>query len=422
MNAYIPETDKKRVVVVGGGFAGITLVENLDENLFQVVLVDKNNYHQFQPLIYQVAASGLEASSICFSFRRLFRKRKNFFFRLAKATKVDSEKKILKTTAGDIRYDYLVVCAGATTNFFGNKNIEKVALPMKSVEEAIYLRNRVIENNEEVLTAPEEERDSYRNMVIVGGGATGVEISGIMSEMRRFVMPKNFHNIDPSKIHIYLIAPSILATMTEKSSIDGRKALEKMGVEIIDGRVSDYDEATHSVLLQDGTTIRTRLVVWVSGIKAVTLPGIPEESIGRGGRIICDEYMQVKGMDSVFAAGDMAITLETAYPDGHPQLAQVAMQQAKLIAANLKKDAIGETRNCFKYKDLGSMATIGRNRAVADINGMHFNGFIAWAMWMLIHLHSILGVRNKIFILFDWIINYFYFMGSMRLILFKGKR
>jgi len=422
MNACIPETGQKRVVVLGGGFAGITLVEKLDDKKFQIVLVDKNNYHQFQPLIYQVAASGLEASSVCFSFRRLFRKKKNFYFRLASAESVDATKKVLKTSVGDIRYDYLIVCAGATTNFFGNKNIEKVALPMKSVEEAIYLRNRFIENNEEVLTAPEKERDSYRNVVIVGGGATGVEISGIISEMRRFVMPKNFHHLDPSQVHIYLIAPSILASMTEKSSSDGRKALEKMGVEIIDGRVSDYDEAKHCVLLEDGSAIRSRLVIWVSGIKAVSLQGIPAESIGRGGRILCDEFMQIKGLDSVYAAGDIALTSEAAYPDGHPQLAQVAMQQAKLIAKNINAEASGDARLSFKYKDLGSMATIGRNRAVADIAGLHFSGFIAWAMWMLIHLRSILGVRNKIFILLDWIINYFNFIGSMRLILFKGKR
>jgi len=422
MNAFIPETDKKRVVVLGGGFAGITLIQHLDDKKYQIVLVDKNNYHQFQPLIYQVAASGLEASSICFSFRRLFRKKRDFYFRLASATGVDAENKILKTTVGDIKYDYLVIGAGATTNFFGNKNIEKVAIPMKSVEEAIYLRNRLIENNEEALVTPEAERDAFRNIVIVGGGASGVEIAGILSEMRRFVMPKNFHHLDPSKVHVIMIAPTILASMSKKSSQDSRADLEQMGVEIVNGRVKDYDETTHSVLLEDGSSIRTRVVIWVSGIKAITLKGIPAESIGRGGRILCDEYMQVKGMDSLFAAGDISLTSEDAFPNGHPQLAQVAMQEAKLIAKNLNAASDGKEKECFKYKDLGSMATIGRNRAVADLGKWHFSGFIAWGMWMVIHLRSILGVKNKIFVLFDWIINYFYFIGSMRMILFKGKR
>lgn len=422
MNAHIPEIGKKRVVVVGGGFAGITLIQNIPDSDFQVVLVDQNNYHQFQPLIYQVAASGLEASSVCFPLRRLFRKRKNFCFRLAKATGVDSQNKVLHTSVGDIRYDYLVICAGATTNFFGNKNIEKVGIPMKSVEEAIYLRNQIMENAEAMLTADESERDSYCNIVVVGGGATGVEISGILSEMRSHVLPKNFHHFKIEDSHIYLIAPSILASMSEKSSKHSREDLLKMGVEIIDGRVKDYDETTHSVILADGTAIKTRTLVWVSGIKAVTLDGIPTESIGRGGRIICDGSMHVKGMDSIYAAGDIAITSEEAYPDGHPQLAQVAMQQAKLIAKNIAADVENKPEGTFKYKDLGSMATIGRNRAVADIGNMHFSGVLAWGMWMVVHLMSLLGKRNRIAVLFDWVINYFNFFGSMRMILFKGRR
>ncbi len=423
MNLSIPETDKKRVVVIGGGFAGITFINNIDGNLYQTVLIDQNNYHQFQPLIYQVTSSGLEAASICFPFRRLFHKKNDFHFRLTKVLSVDSEKKTIKTALGSLSYDYLVICAGATTNFRGNKNIEKVGLPMKSVEESILIRNRMIENIEASLTASEENKESYYNFVVVGGGATGVEISGLLTEMRRYVLPKNFKTIDIEKIHIYLISSSILASMSEHASKCARRDLEKMGVEIIAGkRVVDYDEKTHSVIMDDGSTIKARILIWVSGVIAVTMDGVPETSIGKGGRIICNQYMEVEGMDSVFAAGDIAVTTEDAYPNGHPQMAQVAMQQAKLIAKNLNAVAKGKERNTFKYVNLGSMATIGRNKAVADIAGMHFSGFIAWGMWMIIHLRSILGVKNKIIVLFDWIINYFNYIGSLRLLIFKGKR
>lgn len=423
MNLSIPETDKKRVVVIGGGFAGITFINNIDENLYQTVLIDQNNYHQFQPLIYQVTSSGLEAASICFPFRRLFHKKNDFHFRLTKVLSVDSQQKTIKTGLGTLSYDYLVICAGATTNFRGNKNIEKVGLPMKSVEESILIRNRMIENIEASLTASEENKDSYYNFVVVGGGATGVEISGLLSEMRRYVLPKNFRTIDIEKIHIYLVSSSILASMSEQASKCAHRDLEKMGVEIIAGkRVVDYDEKTHSVIMDDGSTIKARILIWVSGIIAVTLEGVPETSIGKGGRIICNQYMEVEGMDSVFAAGDIALTSENAYPNGHPQMAQVAMQQAKLIAKNLNAVAKGKERKTFKYVNLGSMATIGRNKAVADIGGMHFGGFIAWCMWMVIHLRSILGVKNKIIVLFDWIINYFNYTGSLRLLMFKGKR
>ena len=423
MNLSIPETDKKRVVVIGGGFAGITFINNIDENLYQTVLIDQNNYHQFQPLIYQVTSSGLEAASICFPFRRLFHKKNDFHFRLTKVLSVDSQQKTIKTELGSLSYDYLVICAGATTNFRGNKNIEKVGLPMKSVEESILIRNRMIENIEASLTASEENKDSYYNFVVVGGGATGVEISGLLSEMRRYVLPKNFKTIDIEKIHIYLISSSILASMSEHASKCARRDLEKMGVEIIAGkRVVDYDEKTHSVIMDDGSTIKARILIWVSGVIAVTLDGVPETSIGKGGRIICNQYMEVEGMDSVFAAGDIALTSEDAYPNGHPQMAQVAMQQARLIAKNLNAVVNGKERKTFKYVNLGSMATIGRNKAVADIGGMHFSGFIAWGMWMVIHLRSILGVKNKIIVLFDWIINYFNYIGSLRLLMFKGKR
>lgn len=408
----IPNTGKKRVVVIGGGFAGISLIKKLDSKLFQTVLVDKNNYHQFQPLIYQVASSGLEAASICFPFRRIFQKKDDFYFLLAQVQKIDAAEKIVRTSQGDIKYDYLVVCAGATTNFRGNANMEKYALPMKSVEEAIYLRNRIIENGELSTTAPEEEREAYYNVVIVGAGPSGVEIAGVFSEMcKHFDVDYNIH----------LVSPDILGAMSAYASKKTEETLKKMGVKVHLGRlVNDY--VNNQALLDDGTVIKTNLLIYVSGIKAVTIDGIPQESIGRGGRIVCDPYMKINGMEDVYCAGDIAITSEPKYPNGHPQMAQVAMQEASLIAKNLNAVQKGKPAMEFRYRNLGSMATIGRNKAVADLGKLHFGGFPAWMIWMFIHLRSILGVRNKVIVLIDWIINYFNFLNSMKMLLFKGRR
>lgn len=421
MSANIPESPKKRVVIIGGGFAGISIAKRLDSKLFQIVMIDQNNYHQFQPLIYQVTSSGLEGASICFPLRRLFNYKKSFYFRIAKALHIDSDKKILETSIGELRYDYLVICAGATTNFLKNENIQNAGIPMKTVEEAMYLRNRIIENVEFSLSASEEEQEYYKNIVIVGGGATGVEIAGILSEMCRFAIPKNYKSEKHITPNINLVSSSILGSMSKYASRHAEKSLIKMGVNIIKGkRVTDYVD--NSVILDDGSTIKSKLLIWVSGIKAVTIDGVPESSLGRGGRIICDEYMHITGMENVFAAGDIALTHEDKYPEGHPQLAQVAMQQAKLIADNLKAELKGKKTKKFHYLNLGTMATIGRNNAVADIGKLRFSGFIAWVMWMTIHLRSILGARNKLLVLIDWVFNYLNFRGSLRVLLFKGKR
>jgi len=421
MNLNIPDTEKKRVVVIGGGFAGITLVKKLDSKKFQTVLIDRNNYHQFQPLIYQVASSGLEPSSICFPLRRIFRHKKDFFLRVAEVMEIDSKEKTVHTSAGNISYDYLVVCAGATTNFYGNTGMEKAALPMKTVEEAIYLRNRIIELRERSLVATEEELEGISNLVIVGGGATGVEIAGVLCEMRDNAPVRDSERQSRADVKINLISPGILKSMSEQASLKTTETLARMGVNIISGRkVVDYVDK--KVILDDGTSIKSELLIWVSGIKAVTINGIPAESIGQGGRILCDRQMRIQGMDSAFCAGDMALTSEDAFPKGHPQMAQVAMQEAALIARNLNASASGKEQKDFKYRDLGSMATIGRNKAVADLGSFHLSGFIAWGIWMVIHLRSILGVRNKIIVLIDWIINYINFRNSIKLLMFKGRR
>jgi len=421
MAIIIPETSKKRVVIVGGGFAGISIARKLDSKLFQTVMIDQNNYHQFQPLIYQVVSSGLEGASICFPLRRLFNWKKDFYFRIAKVTKVNDSDRTLETSIGTLSYDYLVICAGATTNFLNNANIQNAGIPMKTVEEAMYLRNRVIENLEASLNVSGEELDYYKNIVIVGGGATGVEVSGILSEMSKYAIEKNYKSEKHVIPKIHLISSKILGSMSDNASRCAERDLTKMGVNIIKGkRVIDYIDS--SVIMDDGSTIKTKLLIWVSGIKAVTIDGIPQESLGRGGRILCDEYMHVNGTENIFAAGDIALTKEDRYPEGHPQLAQVAIQQAKLIAKNLKAELKGRQPKKFHYLNLGSMATIGRNKAVADIGRLRFSGFIAWVMWMTIHIRSILGVRNKLLVLIDWIFNYVNFRGSLRVLLFKGKR
>lgn len=421
MNLNVPDSIKKRVVVIGGGFAGITFARKIDDGKYQTVLIDRNNYHQFQPLIYQVASSGLEASSICFSLRRIFRRKKDLYVRVAEVEGIDGTSRTVHTSEGDITYDYLVLCAGATTNFWGNANMERRALPMKTVEEAMYLRNRIIENCEKSLTVPEDQMEPYLNIVIVGGGATGVEIAGVLCEMRKFAPIRDEARHVMRKTNIHLVGPGILKSMSEQASMKTAEALEELGVNLIIGhKVVDYVD--DNVILDDGTTILSKLLIWVSGVKAVSIDGIPASSIGHGGRIVCDQFMRIAGMDDAFSAGDISITSEEAYPKGHPQLAQVAMQQASTIAANLNAIASGKETKPFRYRDLGSMATIGRNKAVADIGSFHLSGFTAWIIWMVVHLRSILGVRNKIIVLIDWIINYINFRNSMKLLLFKGRR
>lgn len=417
----IPVSGKKRVVVIGGGFAGIKLVRELDSRKFQTVLIDKNNYHQFQPLIYQVASSGLEPASICFPLRRVFAKKKDFFFRVAEVLEIDGTGKTVRTSEGDLSYDYLVVCAGAVTNFYGNANIEKAAIPMKTVEDAIYLRNKIIEISERSLLVSDEKLEPYCNLVIVGGGPTGVEIAGVLSEMIRYATVQNAE-YDPEKYaKIILISPDILKTMSSHASSKTREALEKMGVHIISGRmVVDYKDK--KVMLDDGSFVESELLIWVSGVKAAGIKGLPEESIGPGGRILCDDHMLVKGMECVYCAGDISLTTEEKYPKGHPQMAQVAIQQGAFIARRLNAMGSSAESPSFRYRNLGSMATIGRNKAVADLGRVHLSGFPAWVIWMFIHLRSILGVRNKFVVFIDWVINYFSFKSSMKLILLKGKR
>ena len=424
MRANIKRNEQRRVVVVGGGLGGLKLVSSLRDTDFQVVLVDKNNYNQFPPLIYQVASAGLEPSNISFPFRRLFQGWKNFFFRMAEVQHIDTEEKAIKTSIGTIHYDDLVLAAGATTNFFGNKNIEASALPMKSVSESMRLRNTILQNLERAETEDNEARkQALMNIAIVGGGPSGVEIAGVLAEMKQTILPRDYPDLDTSCMHIYLInaTPRLLGAMSERSSREAEKALKELGVEVMTNcMVTDYVDK--ELVLKDGQRIPAETVIWVSGIKANNIDGIPTESIGHAGRILVDRFNRVKGLKDVYAIGDQCIVEgDEAYPYGHPQLAQVAIQQAKTLAKNLIRQEKGETEHPFSYHNLGTMATIGRKKAVVEIGKLKFGGFFAWLLWLIVHLRSILGVKNKTIVFLNWMWSYMNYKQSLRLIL-KAKR
>lgn len=420
MKANIEHTDKKRIVIVGGGLGGLELAFKLVDDDYQVVLIDKNNYHQFPPLIYQVASGGLEPSSISFPFRRLFQGKKDFFFRMAKVESVNTDKKIINTTVGEIDYDYLVMAFGAKTNFFGNKDIKATTLPMKSVSEAMRLRNTILRNLELALTEEDPARkQALMNIVVVGGGASGVEIAGAVAEMKKNIIARDYPDLDSSQMHIYLVnaADRLLSAMDPVSSKRAERDLKELHVHIRQPQfATEYKDGI--LKTSAGLEIPTQTVIWVSGICANTVEGFPAESIGHAGRFLTDRFCRVKGVKDVYAIGDVSLVEgDEEYPLGHPQLAQVAMQQAKTVAKNFKAMSKGKELKPFKYKNLGVMATIGRNHAVAEISGKKFGGFPAWALWLVVHLRSILGVKNKTFILLNWVWNYINYKQSLRLIL-----
>ncbi len=424
MSFNIPQSSRKRVVIVGGGFGGLKLANKLRDSEFEVVLVDRNNYHQFPPLIYQIASAGIEPSSISFPFRKIFQRRRNFYYRMAEVRSVFPEHKILQTSIGKISYDYLVFAAGTTTNFFGNANVEEGAIPMKNVSEAMGLRNALLANFERALTCADfRERQELLNIVIVGGGATGVEVAGALSEMKNFVLPKDYPDMPSSLMNIYLIEAGdrLLPAMHPETSATVEKYLRKMGVIVmLHKMVTDFKD--RRVYLKDGSTIATRTFIWVSGVAAEKVGNIDGEHLGRGGRIRVDQFNRVIGMDGVFSIGDQCIMEgDPDYPGGHPQLAQVAIQQGNLLAKNLKRLEKGKDLKPFHYRNLGAMATVGRNRAVAEFSKLRMSGFFAWLMWLVVHLRSILGVRNKIIVLFNWVWNYLSYAQSLRMIVYARK-
>ena len=420
MPLNIPQTNQKRVVVIGAGFGGLQLAQSLAGNEdFQVVLIDRNNFHQFQPLFYQVATAGIEASAISFPLRLAFHNHANIHVRVASVTKIISEINIVETDLGEISYDYLVIAIGADTNFFGNQNIAEKALPMKSVGEALGLRNRLLENFEKALVTDDaEERAGLLNIVVVGGGPTGVEMSGTLSEMKRHVLPKDYPELNFELMQIYIVesGAELLGPMSKNAQNKSKEYLEQLGVNVmLNSRVSDFDGLY--VHFADGSKIRTNNLVWAAGVKANFIEGINPSIIMRGGRMKVNEYNQVDGYENIFALGDVALMTEEKFPNGHPQVAQPAIQQGKLLAKNLTNIIRGNTLKAFKYSDLGSMATVGRNLAVVDLPFWRFQGFFAWLTWMFVHLMAIVGVKNKLLIFINWLWNYVTYDQSLRLII-----
>ncbi len=417
----IPSTkDKKRVVIIGGGFAGLKIATLLDSQYYQTVLLDKRNYHQFQPLFYQIATSGLEPSTISFPFRKIFQKKKDLHFRLCSAQEINTELGYVETTIGRIRYDYLVIATGCDTNFFGNQALKDASLPLKTTTEAMAMRNRIIYSLEcATSTDDREEREKLLNFVIVGGGATGVELAGALAEMRKFVLPKDYPDFKVQRMQIHLIdgANRLLGVFSEKTSKVAYDYLSKMHVNITLGAtVNSYENEV--VTLSNEQQIPTKNLFWVAGVKANSLEGFDKEQYGRGNRLIVNEFNQVNGFKNVFAVGDTALMASSKWPNGHPQVAQPAIQQGENLVNNLNRLAKGISAfRPFKYNDRGSLATIGRNTAVAELPAAKFYGFWAWMLWLFVHLRSIVGVKNKLFTFFNWVWSYLTYDQSLRLLL-----
>lgn len=422
-----------KLVIIGGGFGGLRLARQLSNRPgFDITLIDRFNYHQFQPLFYQVATAGLDASNISFPLRKVFHKSKNVHFRMAQVEQIDTATKQVLTDVGSFAYDTLVIATGCDTNFFGNTALAHNAFPMKSTVEALQLRHRLLHNFEDALTVTDPlQLQRLMTVVVVGGGPTGVELSGAIADMKKYVLPKDYPELDFGQMHIYLLEGTgkTLVAMSEQSSIQSKKYLEKLGVTVLtDTLLKTYDGQT--VFLQNGNTIESGLVIWAAGIKGNVPQGIDANLITRGNRIKVNRMNQVEGFADVFAIGDVAYMEEPAWPNGHPQVAPVAMQQADVLAKNLRfmemKSGARQLEE-FVYHDKGSMATVGRNLAVVDMPKpkLHLGGFLAWMIWMGLHLMLILGVKNRFFVFCNWLYNYITYDQNLRLIFrefYKEKR
>jgi NADH dehydrogenase len=421
--AKIADTGKPRVVVVGGGFGGLELVKSLSKADVQVILIDKQNFYTFQPLLYQVATTGVEADAIIHPFRKIFHGKENFYFRLAEVQQVDTERQLVETSIGLIKYDFLVIATGATSNFLGNDQIEQKAISMKNIGDATTLRNTILCNFENALQLDNEEQlNSLMDYVIVGGGPTGVELAGALCELRMHVFPKDYKELNFKNMDIHLIqsGPQLLKGMSEEASQKALAFLQDLGVKVwLNRRVNSYDGYT--VIMDSGETLITRTLIWAAGVKGAPVNGIRKDSLLKGGRLQVDIHNRVAGYENIFAIGDVAAMVTAADPIGHPMLAQPAMQQGELLGKNIANLIAGKPLQAFRYKDQGSMATIGRNRAVADLKLFNKDyktqGFLAWLIWMFIHLLSIVGFRNRLAVMANWFWNYFTFDSDNRLIM-----
>jgi NADH:ubiquinone reductase (H+-translocating) len=410
------------VIILGAGFAGLQLARRIKDSNYDTIVIDQYNFHQFQPLFYQVATGRLEPSAISFPLRKVFQNERHLHIRIAKVNEVDIQQQVVKTEEGDFSYDYLVIATGCTSNFFGNKNFEKYAYPMKSTNEAIALRNRILLNFEDALSATGDELEEIMNIVVAGGGATGVELAGSLAEMKKNVLPRDYPDMDFSNLNIYLIegGAHTLQNMSGASQTRSCEYLEKMGVKILlNTLVQDYDGKT--LTLKDGKTIKTRNMVWTAGVMGNVPAGIPKELVVKG-RIKVDTCNRIEGIPNVFAIGDVAYMENKDYPKGHPQLANVAISQAKNLAGNFKKLLRNQPMHAFEYKNPGTMATVGKHKAVVDLPFISFQGRLAWFTWMFLHLMLILSVKSKLIIFINWAISYFTNDTTLRLILLPTRK
>lgn len=412
---------KKHIVIVGGGFAGVNLIKSLvNDKRFRITLVDKNNYHFFPPLIYQVATSFIEASNISYPFRKLLSNYKNVNFHMGSLVNVDHEKNILETDTGNLNYDYLVLALGTESNFFGMENVKKCSIPMKTIDEALYLRNYMLLTLEEAArNKNSKEAQKLQNIVIAGGGPTGVELAGMIAEMGSYIAEKEYPEIKFSLSNIYLIdaLPTLLSPMSKMAQEAANDKLTKLGVKIIlNTAVKDYVDG--KVILGDGTTIETETLIWTSGVIGREVPGIPEESIGKGRRILVNAYNKVQGTKNIYALGDISLQFsDENFPKGHPQLAQVAIQHAKNLGKNFKRIEEEKVQIPFKYNDKGSMAIISKFNAVVDLPNFSYKGFTAWLTWLFIHIIPLISFGSKVRLAFNWLRLFITNNPSIRLIL-----
>lgn len=412
---------KKKIIIIGGGFAGLQLVKNLDERFFDILLLDKLNHHQFQPLFYQVATSQLEPASISFPLRHVFKSKKNVQIRLAEVEQINTQQNEIQTNIGTFNYDYLIIATGCKTNYFGNTAIEKNSFSLKTTYEAIQVRNHILLNFEKIISATETEKESLLNLVIVGAGPTGVELAGAFAEIKKNILPKDYPNIDFSRFKVYLIegSPNTLNNMSDVAKESSKKYIQEMGVELITQTfVQNYDG--NVIELSNGEKIKTKTVIWAAGVTGNAIKGLSTEAMKPGNRIAVNQQNVVVGYNNVFAVGDIAYMPTAKYPKAHPQVANVAINQAKTLAKNLKAMQQGKSLTDFEYKDLGTMATIGKHKAVVDLPFAKFKGYFAWVIWMFLHLMLILSVRNKLIIFINWAWAYITKDTSLRLILTKN--
>ncbi len=421
----IPKSDLPRIVIIGGGFAGVSIAKSLANKQVQVVLLDKHNYHTFQPLLYQVSSAGLEPDSIAYPLRKIIKKHKNSFFRLAKVEQIDTDTNEIITDIGKLSFDYLVIATGTKTNYFGNKMIEAYSMPMKKVPQALNIRSLILQNFEKAAIADTtDERHALLNFVIVGGGPTGVELAGAIAELKNHILPRDYRDLNASDMHIHLLEGNdrVLPPMSEHASKKAEQFLKQLGVHVhCNTFVKNYDGKT--VVTNSSLQLQSETLIWAAGVTGDPVKGLTASSLlERANRYKVNHFNQVEGYNNIFALGDIALMETEAFPNGHPQVAQPAIQQGKLLGNNLIKLIKGKPLKPFTYHDKGTMATIGRNKAVVDLKRYKFAGFFAWFVWMFIHLMALVGFRNRVVVFFNWSYNYINFDKAARLIIRPFKK